>query len=117
MLRLIGEEETQDVEYGGATFKVHVRAGSWWDTIRAAHIGKADNDAWQLAWLTGCLVGWTGLGDTEGEPIEFSKDVLLKVYKALPGDLRDELWATANGRRRKLKVELGNSTPSSANEG
>lgn len=53
------------------------------------------------------LVGWTGLEDDKGQPIEFSKENALKLFTSLP-EVFDALWKYANDFE-PYKESLGNS--------
>lgn len=109
-LRLIAEEQIESVEWGGATFAVQVRAGPWWEALRAKHTqgGVQDWDSFQAEAIAGFLKGWESLQDASGAPLDFTPESVPTVYAALPEDCTEALWRVARGRHLKYEGVLGN---------
>lgn len=54
-----------------------------------------------------CLVSWEGVEDEKGQPIEYTKENAITLFKELP-DLFDTLWKYANDFA-SFKEDVGNS--------
>ena len=63
-----------------------------------------DDEAGDLDLLSRVLIGWEGVADDDGNPIEFSdevRDKLLKIPYVRLGLIKAYFEAVAGGRRRK----------------
>lgn len=117
MLRLIGDDETEAVEYGGATFTVRVKSGTWWDDLRTRHVfgGRIiDAQEYEREVAQEILAGWDGIVSPDGEAIPYAKDQAYDVWRRLPEDCQAEISNAARARFRKYRDAAKNSEASSS---
>jgi hypothetical protein len=110
VLRLIGDEETTAVEFGGTTFTVRVRSGTWWDDLRTKHAtgGEFDSAGFRAELMPMIVEGWDAIHDAAGGDIPYAPEMTLTVFAALPEDCQDAIMRAARGRHRAYSEALGN---------
>ena len=109
-LRLVGEDEIKDVLIDGTTFKVHVRPGHWFSSLRAEHAaaGRFDEVAYSDAVWAGVLVGWDRLENADGSEIPYSPEAAARAGRWMRDDVESKIFTIARARERKESEALGN---------
>jgi hypothetical protein len=132
MLRLIGQDETADVSIDGTTFTVRKVPHGEIEVLKRKHSkrGRLDEEAYAIDLWPRILVGWNGLCDSAGKPVEFVSGARVTYRDPVSGEqhdvplayaiaqwLPDSVVAIVMQRARELELAhghaLGNSTPSS----
>lgn len=72
--------------------------------------GKA-GEIMQQAFIRGCLLGWQGVTDRNGEPMEFNEGNALKLFGDLPDlfeQLQEQAKKVSNYRSEDIEEAAGN---------
>lgn len=133
-LRLLSADEVKDLTVGGTKFRVRKLPYGVTVALTRKHTerGRLDEDAFARDIWPRVLVGWDGLFDAKGAPIEYTagaevdwvdplsgavsrEPLAFAVAMGLPGQVADLILLDARGLEvRKVEEALGNSEASSA---
>ncbi len=107
---------------GGANSKftraIDVKTRHLRKQIQAISDGKQDQETLDLleeltqeAFAETVILGWEGMTDEAGEPLSFSKDAAVKLFKDMPdlwSEIRDMAMKMANFQAEALEEDAGN---------